>query len=1746
MKTATATFSQRLLCVLLILVLCIPFLPTPKAGADDLDPLATYWYPWHGTSMTPFSVSDGSTIIGTFCVALHLGFRGVYSFNRVDNPGDNEDEITKLIGIDAQTLAEIRHAIAEMRTLYIDAGTLSLEQVQRNTLPDTIAAKRSVGPPLTQNLIWYRQYLYNPDFFKNPLPEPGYVPFTSAEQNYYYDGGLTFGDRIDIVLVGPADNTPNEHGYIGPYSIEYQAVSGNAATLIAINNNGIDNDILPLFSPGAQGLATYSAMQDGSGSSLQSIPMYTEFWVKPLLPGGSSVKLYPKQDIILGIQYESIFYIEDIQTQYNLVFDYFEDLDVYVGDREAGLSKTVSLFDDTILGEQSKYLELDENDKALFSMSVTNNSDLWPVDYLFVDTGWPDTGTVRRIYTAAQLANITAEEDIEWRVMNNIDLRSYCEAFDWPTLTLGEGSTINGQGFTISGLDIRRHVSVITPDVNSMSLIAVNNGTIENLVITDFSIVGASNDAFTTLSGNTIGAVAARNYGTIQDLYVSDIYINGLSYFGGIVGRNYGEITNIIMEDITIGLGHTGSGTNMMPSGDTVGGVAGWSQGEISNVTLNGVQFVYNGMQGSTTVLNLGGMIGYNDGTMENLLLDGFMFDNSTLPRFSALGVGGIAGRNYTAGVIREAFVTDIYFNPGNNVVQVDFGGVAGWNGGLICNASVEITSITAVKVGGIADTNSNNGVVRDVYVTKHPSSTGATITVSGSAGGIIDGNTGSLTNALVEDLTIHALGSGDFVIGGISASQYNNTAGTEFHDNEVRNLTVILEVLQVPTTGSTGFLIGGIVGQNGSQSALYNLNVDGFTFIERLPQRTTVQVSHIDDTGSRLGILELGGVLGRNAASTTISECSVDGFTAKVETYGYQPIIGGILGFCGGSISSGYRVTISNCQVTDTHLLGSGMVGGILGSTTWRASSSAYMRIENCSVTSTTLQSNIYANTSAVNANQCEVRSYVELATTSSVPTSIGGIAGHVYGQNFDSYIDQCYADVTIIQNVPSRTTGGIVGMVGSNAVAVTNCYSTGSITQAVLPRIAQGIPGATEYTSYTWGIGGMGGTESATSNPPTRNNISTMTINATTEVVAGIGGGHNTYVIEDIASCITANPVIHTSNTRFFGTTNDYFRRVSTNPSITAGATATRNYLRHLDTMVFTRGTGATPPLDNQMTLTGRDGLATSIADLQSADPGVYEEIYFGWDFDDVWNAPTGTAYPTLQNTGITGAVGIIGSVGYTDIDALGAGTDTIPIITAHDDDGAIWAYGARTRYVKDVYYTNGDVVGRQLCTCELLEFNGTAFVPLHDHDTSHADGADKVRLVVLDAGVEDPADSGEFIYQSFHFYYITDTLEAGNYRNELILIDEDRDEAEVIVKEEGDNDTFFVDVVKFAEDPRFLLGGAEFTLYEYADPGWSGALSVVTTITPNTGTPFELTSPGYYALYESVVPANHSSDGVYYNFCFTGNTITLDPAQILGTGNFEWQIGEDSYTLILSCGNVPDEFKPRGVGFTLGGTKVVAELDALLAELGIDGFEEITFTFELTQIDRTGNFLKDGNGIPIPRDSPAIISRDATVTATDPGSYGFLFDEIEGLLAGEYYFLIVEGVCYKTSDGTADARWILDETRYFIRVTVDEVTEQDAISFVVSSIKQADLDKLIWGDDDWINFDDIAIDYDAIEHASVLFTNTYNEVPDPFRETPATGDKTPVYLIVVIITAMLAGGAIIWVGVRKRQGKGRAKIS
>ena len=240
---------------------------------------------------------------------------------------------------------------------------------------------------------------------------------------------------------------------------------------------------------------------------------------------------------------------------------------------------------------------------------------------------------------------------IDWTPVGNYDNR-YTGTFD-------------GGGHTITGL------TVDLPNQGYVGLIGyLSGGTVQNLTLAEVEINGC----------DRVGGVAGWSNGTVTGCTVSG-NVSGRSGVGGVVGYNGGTVT-----------GCTISG-NVSGSCD-VGGVAGYNDtyGTVTGCTVSGT------VKGNGD--HAGGVAGYNaTGTVTGCHATG----NVSGDRW----VGGVAGDN-TYGTVTGCYAT------GNVSGDRNVGGVAGDNSGTVtgCYATGNVSGDTSV--GGVAGI--NDGTVTGCY----------------------------------------------------------------------------------------------------------------------------------------------------------------------------------------------------------------------------------------------------------------------------------------------------------------------------------------------------------------------------------------------------------------------------------------------------------------------------------------------------------------------------------------------------------------------------------------------------------------------------------------------------------------------------------------------------------------------------------------------------------------------------------------------------------------------------------------------------------------------------------------------------------------------------------------------------------------------------------------------------------------------------------------------------------------------
>ena len=168
--------------------------------------------------------------------------------------------------------------------------------------------------------------------------------------------------------------------------------------------------------------------------------------------------------------------------------------------------------------------------------------------------------------------------------------------------------TFNGQGYTVSGINVTRTGSTAAAD--NIGLFGyVRQGTVENVVLASSTFTGY----------RYIGGIVGENYGgTVQNVVLANSTFTGQYYVGGIVGRNYiGTVQNCKVESNVSIL----SILAIDYEAEKFGGIVGENY-ESNAKVLGCVSAAI--IKNNVNIVDCGGIVGYNyRGTIQDCLYTG-------------------------------------------------------------------------------------------------------------------------------------------------------------------------------------------------------------------------------------------------------------------------------------------------------------------------------------------------------------------------------------------------------------------------------------------------------------------------------------------------------------------------------------------------------------------------------------------------------------------------------------------------------------------------------------------------------------------------------------------------------------------------------------------------------------------------------------------------------------------------------------------------------------------------------------------------------------------------------------------------------------------------------------------------------------------------------------------------------------------------------------------------------------------
>jgi hypothetical protein len=567
--------------------------------------------------------------------------------------------------------------------------------------------------------------------------------------------------------------------------------------------------------------------------------------------------------------------------------------------------------------------------------------------------------------------------------------------------------------------------------------------------------------------------------GTIVNLKLEDVAIQGASYVGGLAGYNEGSIQSCSV---------MGSVTASSEDGSYAGGLAGYNTGVVTScrvaVSVGGADSV-------------GGLLGANGGRVTSSYTTTVKTD-ALLPLYPLCGsptwirfpvtrgraagtayVGGLVGQNFAGGVISSCY------SPIETEGETYVGGLVGSNGGTVSSCYSSGKASGDQIVGGLIG--SNSSLVSFCYAS------GAITGTYYGAGGLIGYNYGpvhlSYWDTEVSGIATSGRGIGKITSEMMMAGTFNGWGHEgQWTIDEGQDYPRLAweekpgaAIVDLPLTygGGTGtsddpyqiwnaeqLLAIGLYGVDLNKAFILMADID----LSPVDPNEIVPIGKLgsafegDFNGAGHAILNLRypfasdsyvGLFGCVGASGTISDLALAGVDIRGASY-----VGAIAGSNNG--------TIESCSVTGS-VSGSEYVGGLAGYNAAILGQPLETSPEETPQTQT-LHSGVIARCTST----CDVqggshvgglagRSQEGVVSFSFTAGSMTGTAdvGGVLGSNWGGLLYQCHSEATVTGSGytyrPSSfpysfrylyAMGAVGGLVGQNSGTLVSCYATGSVT--------------------------------------------------------------------------------------------------------------------------------------------------------------------------------------------------------------------------------------------------------------------------------------------------------------------------------------------------------------------------------------------------------------------------------------------------------------------------------------------------------------------------------------------------------------------------------------------------------------------------------------------------------------------------------------------------------------------------
>ena len=568
--------------------------------------------------------------------------------------------------------------------------------------------------------------------------------------------------------------------------------------------------------------------------------------------------------------------------------------------------KNIAIFEhimDTYVGgdNNSDGYYFDYNESGMVELYSTNEKSLQ-----VTMEGFGTESNPYIITNAQQLKESAYNTNLHYKLNANIDLTNENPLILASNVNQFYGS-LDGNSYEIKGNNLS--------GIDNVAFLEVNNGTIKNLNLKDFTVSGKSN----------VGGLTGKNNGIIENVSIDNFTVNGTDNVGALAGYNSNEIKDIIASNSTT----TGS--------NCTGIITGYNNKTIKGIKVNdsnitgknycGLLTGYNASKITGTIVKgnvsgtsyVGLAAGQNDyGTVESIVSG-----NVTGTNNYASGIVGYENSGTTSGIYLEGNVNG--YSGATRTVYRNSSGTH--KGGTIALNTIKVNGMTlsststsdshgySAPVGSLNNIAMNDAVLdtyvggdnnNDVYYYDYNSegiidiysveTKPLTITMEGTGTAespYIINNYDELKQAAYNQSAHYKLnadidltGKNPIILGG-----YSNVFKGTFEGNgyEISNMTLI------------GFNSVGVFGNNqGTVKGLKLKNVDvtGNNYVGVISGYNSGKITTTKSSGSATGVSYIGLAAGQNTGTV---ESIVSGNVTGTGNYA-----SGIVGYENSGTTSG------------------------------------------------------------------------------------------------------------------------------------------------------------------------------------------------------------------------------------------------------------------------------------------------------------------------------------------------------------------------------------------------------------------------------------------------------------------------------------------------------------------------------------------------------------------------------------------------------------------------------------------------------------------------------------------------------------------------------------------------------------------------------------------------------------------------------------------------------------------------